>query len=296
MVDITKLRGIALEGGGVAGIGHGGAVNIIDKIGVYRQLTHFAGSSAGSMVAALMACRIPTDKLKEILLEFDFRLLEDNSWFVGQDIYRLWSEYGWNRGQAIEEVFGQILQKYVGDSDLTYKQVEEKFGSFLITTSTDVGMRETIYRSPETSPDLPIKRGIRESASIPIFYCPVRADGTMYVDGGLLNNYPIRKLYEYLKPEEVFGCKLISKSDRTTCRRSQQPNLPRNLTSYVKLIITMLHDLNLKAHVDEEDWKRTIKIDVGTVSATDFDISKEGKLALIGSGEAAARKFFDYNL
>ena len=295
MEAITKLRGIALEGGGVAGTGHGGAIDIIDQIGVYPRLTHFAGSSAGSMVAALMACRVPSETLKEILMTLDFRRLEDDSWFVFRDFYRLWSEYGWNRGQALEDIFGEVLQKYVGDKDITYQQVKDRFGSSLITTSTDVGVEGTVYRTPETSPDLPIRKGIRESASIPLFYCPVRADGTMYVDGGLLNNYPIRKLYEYLSPDQVVGCKLISSGDRTLARRPEKA-LPSNLTSYVKLVIMMLHDLNLKAHVEEDDWKRTIKIDIGTVSATDFDISEEEKLGLIKSGEAAARKFFNYQL
>lgn len=296
MEEITKLRGVALEGGGVAGTGHSGAIEILDQMGVYRRLTHFAGSSAGSMVAALMACRVSAKEIKEILINLDFRRLEDDSWFYLKDFYRLWSEYGWNRGQAIEEVFGEVLEKYVGDREITYQQVKDRFGSFLITTSTDLGSEGTIYRSPETSPDLPIRKGIRESASIPIFYCPVRDGETMYVDGGLLNNYPIRKLYEYLDPEQVIGCKLVSSVDRTCSKRLDAKTLPTSLTAYVKLIITMLHDLNLKAHVEDADWDRTIKIDIGSVTATDFSISQEDKLNLIKSGETAARKFFNYYL
>lgn len=290
---MDQIRGIALEGGGVAGTGHAGAIRVLEELGIYSRLTHFAGSSAGSMVAALMACRVSPEQIQEILLTLDFRRLTDHSWGYLRDAYRLWSEFGWNPGQAVEEVFGEVLQQQVGDRDITYRQVRDRFGSTLITTSTDLGAEGTIYRTPETTPDLPILKGIRESTSIPIFYCPVRADGTMYVDGGLLNNYPIRKLYDYLPPEQVIGCKLVDSRDRSSARKLVTRTLPTNLTSYASLIVTLLHDLNIKAHVDEDDWKRTIKIDVGSISATDFDITLEGKQQLIQNGEMGARKFFD---
>ena len=58
------------EGGGVRGIAHVGAVRILEKSG-YR-LRFFAGSSAGAIVAALLAAGYTPDELQEILMGLDF--------------------------------------------------------------------------------------------------------------------------------------------------------------------------------------------------------------------------------
>jgi predicted acylesterase/phospholipase RssA len=291
MSDIPIYRGIALEGGGVAGTAYVGLVTVLTNIGLYDKLSHFAGSSAGAMVAGLMACRIKPSYIRKILLELDYRELEDSSWFVFRDIYRLYYDYGWNQGDAIEKIYGDILEEYVGDRNITYQQVEQKFNATLITTCTDIGLGSTTYYTPDSTPDIPIVKGIRESATLPLVFCPIKRDNTLIVDGGLLNNYPIQKLYEYLSEKEVFGAKFTSNSDKTKLN-GHQPKVPESLIEYIQVLIEILHNQNLKVHVDKEDWKRTINIDVGNVSASDFDLSFEKKLELINTGEAATKSFF----
>lgn len=280
--------GIALEGGGVAGTAYAGLIDVLEEMGLYDQLTHFAGSSAGSMVAGLMACRVIPSKIKDILLNLNYKQLEDNSWFIFKDVYRLYNEYGWNKGDALEKVYGDILEEYVGNRHITYAQIKNKYQATLITTATDVIQGQTVYYTPENSPDMPILEGIRESASIPLFYCPIEKENTLMVDGGVLNNYPIRKLYEYLKPEQVFGAKLVNNTQASNKVR----HTPQNLLEYIRMLIDMLHDQNLKVHVRKLDWQRTISIDIGNVSATDFDLNTESKLKLIEQGQIATRSFF----
>lgn len=284
----SQYRGIALEGGGVAGTAYAGLIDVLEEMGLYAKLTHFAGSSAGAMVAALMACRVSPHKIKEVLMQLDFKELEDNSWFIFRDIYRLYTEYGWNKGDAIEKVYGDILDEYVGDRNITYADIKSKYNATLITTSTDFSEGITIYRSPETSPEMSILKGIRESASIPLFYCPVINEDKVIVDGGVLNNYPIQKLYEYLPREQVFGAKLTNSAPSNRLKNKK----PTNVLEYIRILVQMLHDQNLRVHVSKDDWKQTINIDIGKVSATDFNISKEGKMKLIKQGQAATRSFF----
>jgi len=285
-------QGIALEGGGVAGTSYAGLVEVLDQLGIYSKLTHFAGSSAGAMVAGLMACRVVPAHIREILLKLDYRQLEDNDWFVFRDLFRLYNEFGWNKGQAIKQIYGDILEEYVGNRNITYAEVKEQFNATLITTATDVAAGKTIYYGPDTSPDLSIVDGIRESISIPVFYIPVRKDETIIVDGGMLNNYPIQKLYEYLPKEQVFGAKFVTSCDKTKLL-GNSPELPKSLLEYVRVLVRILHDQNLKVHVSKEDWERTISIDIGDLSATGFSLTTQQKENLIKTGGIATRKFFN---
>jgi NTE family protein len=132
-----------------------------------------------------------------------------------------------------------------------------------------------------------IIESIRESVSIPLFYYPVFKDGEFFVDGGLSNNYPIEILYNYLPKEQVFGIKLLTNGIVTSAE------LPTSLSEYITKIIVLLHNQANKIHVNENDWERTIKVNTGTISTTDFKLTDEQKLWLINQGIIAAKKFFD---
>lgn len=284
-------RGLALEGGGVLGTAYSGVVEILDQLKILPALTHFAGSSAGAIVAGLLACRLTSSEIRNIMMTLDYTKFRDGSWAPGVNLYNLINYYGWYRGTILETLFGDMLEKHIGDRNITFKGVKERFGTTLITTTTDIGTHRTVYRSPEITPDMPLVKAIQESASYPLVYPPIKGNNTLYTDGGLLNNYPIRKLYDYLPEDQVFGCKLITSTDRSRCMNGV-PKTPANLVEYVEVLIEILHDQNIKVHVEDEDWARTIKIDVGMISATDFKITPEERDQLIEAGRRAAKKFF----
>lgn len=287
-------RGLALEGGGVLGTAYSGVVEILDQLKILPELTHFAGSSAGAIVAGLLACRLTSEHIRKIMMTLDYTKFRDGSWVPGGNLYNLINYYGWYKGSILETLFGDMLEKHIGDRNITFKGVKERFGTTLVTTTTDIGTRSTIYRSPETTPDMTLIRAIHESASYPLVYPPIKENQTLYTDGGLLNNYPIRKLYEYLPEDQVIGCKLITSADRSR-HMNVIPKNPTNLTEYVELLIEILHDQNIKVHVEDEDWTRTIKIDAGMISAADFKITPAERDQLIEAGRKAASKFFKLN-
>ncbi len=92
-------RGFAFEGGGVAGIAHIGVIKHLEKIGVYYNITHWAGSSAGAFMAGLTSCRMPPSKVEEVMLSLNFHDFEDSSWLTIRDLYHFLTTYGWNWGE-----------------------------------------------------------------------------------------------------------------------------------------------------------------------------------------------------
>ena len=213
---------------------------------------------------------------------------------------------------ALEEWFGDILEKYVGDRNITLKQLFDTKGAFLLITVTDINMGTTVYMTHESHPDMKIKTAVRRSASIPIIF---KADKeklpTMvvdektgevvekqidhyFVDGGLLDNYPIKEMYKYIPIENVIGIKLMSSLEINKLHNpyiSDVPRPPQNIFSYVMLLVSMLRSNSLKMHIDDEDWDRTIKVDVENVSSTNFDISDKDRQFLLQQGTLAANTF-----
>ena len=283
-----KWRGISFEGGGIAGLAHVGVIKVLSDNTILPQLTHISGSSAGSIIATLVACRLSYETIKEISINIDYNLFEDSSWFIIKDIYELINNFGWNSGDAISKIFGDILEKHISNRLITFGEIREKYGTTLIITSTDINTESIVYYTPDSHPDMVVIDAVRQSSSIPLFYNPVLKDDHLYVDGGVLVNYPIQVLYNYLNKEQVFGVKLLSDDDF-----SNKPyKLPTNITDYIMKIIKILLNQAAKVHIDDDDWKRTIKVNIGSIKATDFSLSSEQKLWLIDQGQKAALNFF----
>lgn len=286
--NILDFRGIAFKGGGVKGIAHSGVVQGLEEIGLLAKLTHFIGSSAGSIVAGLCACRLSAETIKEISLALDFKKLGDRGFFF-KDLYDLTTTWG-----CCENIGGQIytaiLEKYVGNGAITFKEVLVKFDSTLIITTTDINFGETLYYDHVTNPDMPIAEAVRRSINMPWYYSPIQSDNHYFIDGGLLNNYPIKHLYKYLPKNQVIGSCLVSSSQLENQLKPIN-TIPKNFIDYSERILEILLNKAMSVHVPEKEWQRTIAIDTMNISSTDFDIKMDQKNFLIQQGIKA---FNDY--
>lgn len=294
-----NIRGLCCEGGGVLGCGHIGALEVLKEEGILQNLTHFAGSSAGSIIATALACKIDLDVIKKEIFDVDFNKFKDDSFGFLRDVIRLCCEFGWYKGDALEAWFTALLKKYVGNADITLEEIHEKYGTFLIITVCDVNTSKCIYMNYKTHGKIKAREAVRWSSSIPLFF---KASTTLenniihyLIDGGTLDNYPINSLNEELTPDQVIGLKLMSSLE---LKELQNPHLadkgepPQNLLQFIKILITMLHNQALKIHIHDEDWQRTIKIDVKDISSTNFDITNDQKKFLLNQGNVAAKEFF----
>ncbi|MBM3932776.1 MAG: hypothetical protein FJ319_00460 [SAR202 cluster bacterium] len=66
------------EGGGVRGIAHASA--LLEAEAASYTWENVAGTSAGSIIAALVACGYTGHEVREIIWSFDFAQLMDKGW------------------------------------------------------------------------------------------------------------------------------------------------------------------------------------------------------------------------
>lgn len=300
----------------MAGIAHVGALEELDEAGEFADVTHVVGSSVGSIVAVAVACRIPLEQVSNEMFAVEFESFRDDSIGYLLDVYRLYREFGWYKGDALERWMDDVLERHTGSRGITFAQAFKRYGVWLEIPTTDMNYPKTVYMSHETHPDLPLAKAVRRSTGIPVYFRVDKErlptdfeadDGTVtvrpvdhyYVDGGLLDNYPIQRLYRHLKPSDVVGVKLMTTLELESMRHSHatdQPDPPANFCDFMERILTALRNQALKAHIDERDWQRTIRVDTGNVSATEFALSDEEKRHLVEQGRASAREFLGVDL
>ena len=297
-----KADGV-FEGGGVKGIGFAGALAAAEKQGVEWQ--NLAGTSAGAIVAALVAAGYTGTGIHDILGKLDYRRFKDPSPFdrvpVAGPVVSLIAEQGIYEGDYFREWLRGLLAARgihtFGDL-LVPGETEDRYRFKLNVIASDITLGRLLVLPGDIRDyggrpeDLNVADAVRMSMSIPFFYEPVRLKNlktghkSHIVDGGLLSNYPVWLFDSEGAPEwPTIGFKLVEPG-------SGEPANIRGPVSLLTALFSAMMEAHDARYIADHDFVRTIPIPTLGVRTTEFDITREKSKALYESGRQAAEKFF----
>ena len=104
------FKNLVFEGGGVKGIAYVGALEVLDKEGILKNIKRVAGTSAGAMVAVLVGLNYTTTEISEILWDLNFKNFLDDNFGMVRDIDRLINEYGWYKGDFFRDKMAEFIE------------------------------------------------------------------------------------------------------------------------------------------------------------------------------------------
>lgn len=283
------------EGGGVKGIAFVGALKVMEENGYTWD--KLAGTSAGSIVAALLSAGYNSRELREILEELDYLYFLQKKGlgrlpYVGP-ILELFLREGMYRGDRIELFIEDLLSK---------KRIRT-FGDLpsgklrIIASDISAGkmlvLPDDLVEYDLMPENFSIARAVRMSSSIPFFFQPVllKKDSVQHyiVDGGLLSNYPIWLFDVPGVPKwPTIGFRLCDKQAR------QEGTRITGLLSLTRGLLTTMLDAHDRLFVEKAHAVRTIFIDTLGVRTTQFQLPLEMRKRLFASGEESARRFLNH--
>ncbi|MDQ6660326.1 MAG: patatin-like phospholipase family protein, partial [Chloroflexota bacterium] len=130
-------------GGGIRGIGHVGALMVAEQLGY--QWVNIAGTSAGAMIAALLAAGYSATELYTIMSELDYTRFTDGShsnYLSLQDIHMLLEQGGIHSGKYLEAFMREKLQakgiEKFGDLIIKGQEDDVRFRYRLTVIATDI--------------------------------------------------------------------------------------------------------------------------------------------------------------
>lgn len=302
---------LVLEGGGVKGAGLAGAIHVLSG---HYDFHRVAGTSAGAIVAALVAAGLG-DQLEALTIDTDFADFLDEGLagrFLGPlgNGIDLLAREGIHRGEALhrwieDTLDGSGVQTF-GDLRLpgatARTPIEHRYRLVVIVSDVSRGRMLRLPWDYErllgTSADeMSVADAVRASASIPFFFRPWRlpvdpalTDGRSEIvltDGGMLSNYPI-DLFDDEPDHPTIGVKLSARLP--LCDQAwQDADDPLSLAKALVATMTNAHD---QVHVDRPSVvSRTVFVETSGVRSTDFRLSPATKRGLFDNGVAAATKF-----
>jgi NTE family protein len=159
--------GLALSGGGARGAAHIGVIKALEENGIVP--THIAGTSAGAIVGALYAAGL---SWSEIL-----------NFFKTISIFQTNRYARYKPGFINSENFYEDLKTYlpIDDFDVLKKTL------FITAANIIDGTLKVFSKGQLIKP-------IIASASFPGVFTPTEINGSFYIDGGTLNNFPVEPL------------------------------------------------------------------------------------------------------
>lgn len=288
------IRGLVLEGGGVKGVAYTGSLEVLSKAGRYDGIERVAGTSAGSLVALLVALGYPPDEIRRVVFNIDFRQFRDGS-KVGK-LERLIHDFGLYRGEFALCLLQCLVSDKLGMPDATFADLEAKITAGekgfrrLYMVGTDLNNNSSTVFSYENANtrDVPLALAARISMSFPVFFEAVKLDvdgnEDVWVDGGVLRNYAIRIFDGKEGPNpDVVGLHL-----GTAPAREAIPDFDK----YVK----QLFDTLLSSQVDSfcrtpADVERSVFIDPLGISTLNFNLTTKQKCDLMASGQDAMERY-----
>lgn len=287
------FENLVLEGGGVKGLAYCGALKKLSEVGILQNIKRFAGASAGAITAFVLALGYNFESkptIEEVIRGIDFKQLMDDSWFPVKNAYSVITHYGACNGTVVTTLLEKLVADKVGNKKYTFQQLwNDKQIELVVIGCNITRMREEHFSYKDT-PNMPIVDAIRISMSIPIVFKPVVMNDDYYVDGGLVNNYP---LYVFGDTPNTLGLKLLSAEEKPTNNIYEGRQKVDNVIKFVVACITTISVATEQAmiHAGTDYWKRTISINTNDISATDFDLSDESKEHLVAEGYSAADRF-----
>lgn len=327
-----NFRNFVFEGGGVKGIAYVGALDVFADKEIIPSIQRIGGTSAGAINAILLGLGFTTKETKNILWSLDFNEFLDDSWGIIRDTARLIEQFGWYKGDYFRDWIGKLIKEKTGNSESTFADLEamkDKRGfKSLYFMGTNLSTSFSEIFSAEHTPRTCIADAVRISMSIPLFFAAKRSTrGDVYVDGGVLDNYPVklfdRKKYlnsenftepdyykrinaqlesserpisSYVYNKETLGFRLDTKDEISVFRDHAEPPHEKvdNFFEYTWALIHTILEAQQNSHLHNDDWARTVYIDTLGVSTTDFNLTDARKKELVKSGREGALKYFEW--
>jgi len=320
---------LVFEGGGVKGIAYVGAMQVLAEKGILPHIQRVGGTSAGAINAVLLGLNYSLAETESILKSLNFKSFLDDSWGLIRDSDRLLNKFGWYKGDFFREWIGELIHQKTGNREATFGEVQRQKAAkgfkdlYFMGTNLSTGFAEVF--SPEHTPRDCVADAVRISMSIPLFFAAKRNfRDDVYVDGGLVDNYPIKlfdrqkyveqhgtvppyyerhnaelaeqglKISPYVYNQETLGFRLDAAKEIAVFRDQAEPphHKIEDFFEYAWRLVATIMNIQNSTHLHSDDWHRTIYIDTLGVKTTDFDLSDSKKNDLVDSGRKSTEAYF----
>jgi NTE family protein len=288
---VQKKIDAVFEGGGVKGIAFVGAITEFERHGF--SWNRVAGTSAGAIIASLLAAGYKADELNKVMHDFNYMALQKKQGLARIPYIGPWLNLWIKKGMYTADYLYNWMDTALAAKRIhTFDDLPPGTLKVIASDITDSRLlvlpddAEKIGLSPQT---LSVALAVRMSASLPFYFQPVivRQKGApvYIVDGGILSRFPLWLFEENSQLcYPTIGFRLSASSE-------VKPYPIRTLREYGNAMLRTMMQAHDQRYVEKQHAARTVFIPTEGIPAAKFDLTEEEREWLYKSGEMAARQF-----
>jgi NTE family protein len=161
--------GLVLSGGGARGMCHLGVIKALDEFGV--KFDFISGTSSGAVVGCLYSYGYKPDEILQII--------QSTSFFMSLKFAWTWT------GLLSSDGLRDLLLKYIPENSFDCLKIPVT----LAITEIKKGKIEYVSQGELIPP-------LQASCCVPAVFKPVQYQDGVYVDGGILDNLPVKAIHD----------------------------------------------------------------------------------------------------
>ena len=193
--------GLALSGGGIRGVAHAGALKAFEDNKI--PIDVIGGTSSGALISSLYALGYSPYYIYVLFKRYAKDIAKINSTPILSGIGKMMMNKkvkltGLKTGKSIEKAYNSLAKKKGIEKIVDIKKIP-----IVIPTVDIVNAKEYIFTNnvPEGEEEndkyitnISLGKAVRASSSFPAVFCPCKYQHHQFLDGGMLDNIPVREV------------------------------------------------------------------------------------------------------
>lgn len=259
-----------------------GALIIIKEENLYNlsNVDRFIGTSSGSILCFLLVLNYSLDSIIEIIKKLPTEKIFD---IKSKNFIYLFDELGIFDTNIFIKIFYVLLEDKGYDRSITFKELFEKTNKDISLTTYCLNSKNIKVLNHIFTPDLEVAKAVGMSICIPLICKPVRYKNELYIDPGLICNFPI----DFVKTTNYLGFTLDDKKlyDESITFLSLLKNLYFSVQSEIQTLKTQEYD-DKKVYILSSELLINVSF---VVSQCDID-------SFVQNGKESFKKIFNSRL
>lgn len=288
------IKRLVIAGGGHLGLKYLGILSKLhdEKFWDIQDINAIYGTSAGALVGVLLCLKHDWDMLYPYIIN---RPWHDVFKVNIKLLFELFHKKGIYDETITAKVLSPLLKSKDLDTNITLKELYEYSSIDLHIFTSDLNSFSILEMSHSTHPDLQVVVALTMSCAIPGVFMPTFIDSGCYIDGGLLNNYPLKYcIRDDNTIDNILGINCYSPS------HVNKNSIITTESSLLEYIVSLaINSMNFISNANKPDIitnEINVNIDCDTFSiksVTQFINDATYRSALIADGNKIAQEFLN---
>ena len=184
------IKHIVFSGGGPTALKYIGTLQQLQMSDILKisEIESIYGTSAGGILGVVLCCKYDWTTIIDYFVKRPwynaFKITPD-------DVFNMYTKKGIMNQTLFDIMFKPLFDAKNISMNITMRELYELSGIDLHLFSLELNLFEMCDISHKSYPNLQVLTALHMTSAIPVMFSPVCMDGKCYVDGGLVNNYPL---------------------------------------------------------------------------------------------------------